>query len=139
MQKADFCFLEHHLPERIGLSPDEIRKRRNELLKKGEDWDRVGRWIKYSEGGVRKLKGQVGVAEIKPEPPKAQWVDAEVTRCNFPNHRIIEVRQFETGKLWSVRIHPEWRDRYRPKMKIQILANGERVATTKRPRERYKF
>jgi len=136
---AQFAVLEHRLPERIGLSLDEIRRRRNDRLEKGTDWERIGRWIKYSQSGIQKLQQELGVPEINPPPKPAEWLDVEVWRCNFPNPRIIECKEFTTGRLWHVRIHPEWRDRYKPRMKIKILANGERIATTRRPRERYKY
>jgi hypothetical protein len=135
-----FTVLEHKLPSQIGLPPEELLRRRNDHLVKGEDWQRIGRWIKWTEGAVQKVLAQIRVEQeqLKPLPPDAQWQDAIVTRCNFPNPRIIEVQE-APGKFRLVRIKPEWRDSYKQKMPIKILVNGEPVATTRRPRGRYSF
>jgi hypothetical protein len=139
MADAQFSVLEHKLPERIGLPLEEIRSRRNARLVNGEDWLRIGRWIKYSEAGLAKLQDQVGVTEIKAEPPEPEWRDAVVTRVVFPNPRIIECQEFNGGAKFYVAIHPDWRRCYRPKMPIKIKVGNERLATTRRPRGVYRF
>jgi hypothetical protein len=142
MADSQFLVLEHKLPGRIGLSEDQIRDWRNAHLAKGTDWLRQGRWIKWTEDGVRRLEAFHAVElNPAPKPPEERW--AEVTRCNFPNARIIEVKEVvDADTDWPVRlvrIKPEWRDLYKPRMRIKILTNGEPIATTRRPKGRYQF
>lgn len=135
---AQFTVLEHKLPERIGLPLAEIVMRRRDLIA-GTDWLRQGRWIKYSESGVAKLMQQTGVEELNPPAPDPTRRTVEVHRMNFPNLRVIECREFETGTLHHVKIKPEWRPMYRPKMKIDIWLGKEALATTRRPKGVYRF
>jgi hypothetical protein len=136
-----FGILEHKLPERLGLSISEIVLRRRDL-EPGTDWVRQGRWIKYSDAGLQKLIAKVAVpsAALNPEPPGPQLKSVEVHRMSFPNQHIIECREFDTDNLYHVRIKPEWRPMYRPRMKIEILLHANnRVATTRRPRGVFRF
>ena len=137
MEKLPFVVLEHKIPQRIGLSEDQIRDWRTTHLTKGTDWERIGRWVKWTEDGVRRLEAFHAV-ELNPVPQPPEWRDAHVTRCNFPNNKLIEVQE-PSGAKRLVRIKPEWRDMYKQKMPIKILTNGEPLATTKRPRGRYVF
>lgn len=140
MANASFAILEHKLPERIGLPLEEIRVRRNERLVKGEDWERIGRWVKYSEAGLAKLMAQIGVEQLAPAPKPPEWREAVVTRCNFPNKHLIEVAEKDGPPRRLVRIPPAWHPSYKQKMAIKILvADGQAVATTRRPRGRYQF
>lgn len=136
MDASAFTVLEHHLPERIGLPLSEIVVRRKQM-DQGTDWIRQGRWIKYSEGGLRKLQGQVGVAEINPLPAPPEERQGAVTRMNFPNQTLIEVQEFDTGKIWLVRIKPDWRDKLRVKWPVKFRTNGEPVGIGLRPRPKF--
>ena len=137
MNASAFTVLEHKLPERIGLSLNEIVQRRNRDLIQGTDWVRQGRWIKWSEDGLRKFQGQIEVPEINPVPPPPQERQAQITRMNFPNQTLIEVAEFDGGRKWLVRVKPEWRSMYRVKQPITILTNGSAIATTRRPRPKF--
>lgn len=138
--KTIFTHLEHKLPNQIGLALTEIILRRSRDFKNGQDWIRQGRWIKWSEEGVQKLKGQIGVPDILPPAPDPTRKSVEVLRMNFPNQRIIEVMEFDSGRTFHVRIKPEWRHMYRPKMKIEAwLREGESVATTRRPKGVFRY
>lgn len=137
---SGFVVLEHQIPSRLGLSADQVRDWRNAHLVKDQDWAKEGRWIRWTEDGVRKLEAFHAVKlNPVPPPPTEHW--AEVTRCNFPNTRIIEVKvePFNPGKVQLVRIKPDWRDLYKPKMRIKIFTNSEPIATTRRPRTRYVY
>lgn len=135
---TDFTVLEHKLPQRLGLSEKEIKLRRTKL-KYGEDWVRQGRWIKYSQNGMTNLLRQTGLEEsaVPAEKPD-EWVLAEVRRCNFFNRRLISV-SLANGDVKLVRINEQWHDLYRPRMKIQVIKNGEAILKTRRPKSKWVF
>ena len=85
---AETLTLERDLAVTLGLPRKELIHHRASLSE-GLDWSKRGRAIGYTDIGVEKLHGLVGVDEVQiPEKP---LVIGEVTKANVRNQRLIEV------------------------------------------------
>jgi len=121
--------LERDLAVTLGLPRKELAHHRASLSE-GVDWGKRGRAIGYTDIGVEKLHGLVGVDEVQiPEKP---LVIGKVTRANVRNPRLIEVDY--RGDRVLVRVKEQ--GLYVNGMSVVMRRDGPGWAEGRRPRRR---
>jgi len=121
--------LERDLAVTLGLPRKELAHHRASLSE-GVDWGKRGRAIGYTDIGVEKLHGLVGVDEVQiPEKP---LVIGEVTKANVRNPRLIEVDY--RGDRVLVRVKEQ--GLYVKGMSVVMRRDGPGWAEGRRPRRR---
>lgn len=121
--------LERDLAVTLGLPRKELAHHRASLSE-GVDWGKRGRAIGYTDIGVEKLHGLVGVDEVQiPEKP---LVIGKVTRANVRNPRLIEV-EYRGGRV-LVRVKEQ--GLYVKGMSVVMRRDGPGWAEGRRPRRR---
>jgi len=121
--------LERDLAVTLGLPRKELAHHRASLSE-GVDWGKRGRAIGYTDIGVEKLHGLVGVDEVQiPEKP---LVIGKVTRANVRNPRLIEVDY--RGDRVLVRVKEQ--GLYVKGMSVVMRRDGPGWAEGRRPRRR---
>ena len=121
--------LERDLAVTLGLPRKELAHHRASLSE-GVDWGKRGRAIGYTDIGVEKLHGLVGVDEVQiPEKP---LVIGEMTKANVRNPRLIEVDY--RGDRVLVRVKEQ--GLYVKGMSVVMRRDGPGWAEGRRPRRR---
>ena len=121
--------LERDLAVTLGLPRKELAHHRASLSE-GVDWGKRGRAIGYTDIGVEKLHGLVGVDEVQiPEKP---LVIGEVTKANVRNPRLIEVDY--RGDRVLVRVKEQ--SLYVNGMSVVMRRDGPGWAEGRRPRRK---
>jgi hypothetical protein len=98
---------EEDLARALGLTRDTVRQLRGELLQHIEDFEKIGREIRYSEGAVKKLRwtlkkhgspgarlGDLAVLNVIPQDGESEKptvvLDAKVTTIYKQNPKYME-------------------------------------------------
>ena len=122
--------LERDLATSLHLPRKELSQHRAEM-KKGRDWDTLGRAIGYTDTGLEKLYAFLGLAnEVRVAGP-TMFV-AKVTWAKVRNPRLIKA-EFE-GREILVRIRNQ--SLYVVGMPVVIRKNGPGWAEARRPKRK---
>jgi hypothetical protein len=115
-------YSESQLASHLSITRSTLENFRSSSLKKN-DVKKIGRSIFISEPALQKLLRELGSEEFdctecleKNGPPQNGVVDLVVSRV-FPNPRLIEAQDPETGEL--VRVAVMRNDNFRPRMTIK--------------------
>ena len=101
---------ESDLAKKIGVSRLIIKDHRNHSLKEGNDWEKKGRTIVYTQQGAERLMNILGVNPPENELTTLHKADSDsgreelvFVRGGFTNDRVIQAKR-ESGELVTVRV-----------------------------------
>lgn len=116
-------FLESLLAERLGLTRNALEDFRKEHLKKGADWKTENRRVLLRESAVKKMLARLDAQDLdySAAAQKNGAVTDEVRELAvtkvFPNPRLIEARDSDTGQI--VRVCVPNNKNFRPRMMVK--------------------
>ncbi len=99
------------------------------------EMEKAGATVQPEVVAVEKNGGLVLHQEPQVLPVEPGWEWAVVTRLDFVNPDVIQVRR-GNGDLVVVRVHPDWRAWLKPKMAIGVRWSGVSWQT-RRPKRRF--
>lgn len=120
-------FLESVLAERLGLTRNTLEEFRKANLKKTADWKMENRRVLLRESAVKKMLARLDAADLdysaaaqKNGHAAQDGVHELIVTKVFPNPRLIEARDLDSGELARVSV-PNNKN-FRPRMTVKARA-----------------
>jgi hypothetical protein len=98
------------------------------------EWVTEGRAICYTEDGVTKMLGLLGLVDSVELPREAEKMVAVVVNPDIRNPRLVLAER--EGREVLVRVMPSTRGRYVRGMKIHVRRDGAGFSEASRPKRR---
>ena len=130
---ADTLTLERDLAATLQLPRRELCRHR-EMLLPDLDWVKDGRAICYTEDGVTKMMGLLGLVDSVELPREVERMVAVVVNPDIRNPRLVLAEH--EGREVLVRVKPETRGRYVRGMRIHVRRDGAGLSEASRPKRR---
>jgi hypothetical protein len=130
---ADTLTLERDLAATLQLPRRELSRHR-EMLLPDLDWVTEGRTICYTEDGVTKMLGLLGLVDSVELPCEPEKMVAVVVNPDIRNPRLVLAER--DGREVLVRVMPGTRGRYVRGMRIHVRRDGPGFAEASRPKRR---